>query len=66
MNQEAKIKRLEKKIKDFDATIRQKDDEIKRLKNWLIQERSWRKLFQNLIKQAAQEDDLKTESWERW
>ena len=66
MNQEAKIKRLEKKIKDFDATIRQKDDEIKRLKNWLIQERSWRQLFQNLIKQAAQEDDLKTESWERW
>ena len=66
MNLEAKIKRLENKIKDFDATINGKDDEIERLKSLLTQERSWRKLFQNLIKQAAQEDDLKTESWERW
>ena len=66
MSQEAKIKRLEKKIKDFDATIFQKNDEIERLKSLLTQERSWRKLFQSLIKEAAQEDDLKTESWGRW
>jgi hypothetical protein len=66
MNQEAKIKRLEKKIKDFEVTIYQKDDEIKQLKNWLTQERSWRKLFQSLIKEAAQEDDLKTEGWGHW
>jgi len=59
MNQEAKIKRLEAKIDE-------KDQEIRLLKSLLDQEREWRKLFQSLIKEAAQADDLKTDSWERW
>jgi hypothetical protein len=65
MNQEAKIKRLEQKITSFDEKINEKDQEIRLLKSLLTQEREWRKLFQSLIKEAAQEDDLKT-SWERW
>jgi hypothetical protein len=66
MNQEAKIKRLEQKITSFDEKINEKDQEIRLLKSLLTQEREWRKLFQSLIKEAAQIDDLKTDSWERW
>ncbi len=66
MNQEAKIKRLEERIKKFEAKIAEKDQEIRSLKSLLTQEREWRMCFQGLIKEAAQIDDLKTESWERW
>jgi archaellum component FlaC len=66
MNQEAKIKRLEERIKNFETKIDEKGQEIRLLKSLLTQEREWRKLFQSLIKEAAQADDLKTDSWERW
>lgn len=66
MNQEAKIKRLEQKITSFDEKINEKDQEIRLLKSLLTQEREWRMCFQGLIKEAAQANDLKTESWGRW
>lgn len=56
--EEAKIKRLEKQVKDLKLSYNELADTLKKANSELFMERQWRMDFQKLMKDVVQTDNL--------
>jgi predicted nucleic acid-binding Zn-ribbon protein len=64
--EERKIKRLESQVQKLKEEVQTLTDKNRQLESMLSSERGWRQDFQNLLKAAVQEDNLKDYERSYW